>query len=61
MSIISVKNDTASKVSIINAQKPVPPTINGYGVEGTDDLRITKGYARYTSNFTVPQSALPRY
>ena len=31
------------------------PFTNGF----LDDIRITKGVARYTSNFTVPQSAFP--
>lgn len=40
MSIKSVVNDTTSSDSIINAQKPLPPTITNYSVSGVDDTAL---------------------
>ena len=40
MSINSVVNDTVTGESLVNAQKPVPPTITGYAVSGIDDTAL---------------------
>jgi len=48
-------NRAASSTSIIGASTASTGNFNGY----IDDLRITKGYARYTTNFTPPTQAFP--
>jgi hypothetical protein len=40
MSITSVVNDTVTSVSLVNAQKPLPPTISSYSVGGLDDTAL---------------------
>jgi hypothetical protein len=46
-------NSTATTVYVGSYFNQDPSWFNGY----VDDLRITKGVARYTSNFTVPDAA----
>lgn len=44
-----------TSVMYVGADRTGGSALNGY----IDDLRITKGYARYTSTFTPPTAAFP--
>jgi hypothetical protein len=51
----SASNFNQTGVMYVGADRTGGSALNGY----IDDLRITKGYARYTANFTPPTAAFP--
>jgi len=60
-SVTGVTISTPTQPLYVGANKQdVDSSINNYQMNGyMNDFRITKGYARYTANFTPPTAALP--
>lgn len=58
-SISGTMNDVSQPVTIGSVMGSGAPAFSLYLHGKVDDLRITKGVARYTSNFTAPAAAFP--
>ena len=56
-SSINLSSTATMYIGAEGARADQSSPLNGY----IDDLRVTKGYARYTANFTPPTAALPTY
>ena len=68
MFVNGVIEATASSSASVDGNIPIQLTLGNSGIAGDsnwtgylDDLRITRGVARYTSNFSAPTTAFPIY